>query len=260
MSRGRIVRGDAWAAHLQDLLARSPWDVGDWMTRHTRLLKRDRDSQVGLLLLQQKLCCLKFYAFKSRLQRWRYHWGSGRAIHAFDIGRQLVAAGLAGPRPLACLRIDAGMLLLSEGIPDANNLQSLWLSRAEGTFPAHLLTGAGTVLARWHMAGYAHGDCKWSNVLCAGGQVVLIDLDAARAAPLGAPRQARDLARFTLNAEEMGMDADAYAQFLDSYCGVVGTDRQETQRRMLPALEKLRARHLARYGKHGHPLVPRVPQ
>ena len=259
MNRGRIVRGNGWAAYLQDLLARSPGDVSDWMARRTRLLKRDRDSQVGLLLLQQQLCCLKFYAFKSPVQRWRYHWGSGRAIHAFDIGRQLVAAGLAVPRPLACLRFDAGMLLLSEGIPDANSLQSLWLNAADGAFPAQLLTAAGTMLASWHVAGYAHGDCKWSNVLCADGQVVLIDLDAAHAAPPGAARQSRDLARFTLNAEEMGLDADLYAGFMDSYCRVLGTGRQETQRRMLPALEKLRARHLARYGKRGRPLVPRLP-
>lgn len=249
------IRGERWADRLQHQLAMPPLEIGDWMAQHTRLLKCDQNSQVGLLHLDRVLCCLKFYADKSPLHRLRYRLGRGRAVHSFDIALQLADAGLPVATPFACLRITGGALLLSEGIREARSLRANWLDRPAPSVSKQVLTAAGEVLGGLHRAGYAHGDCKWSNLLYSDGAVTLVDLDATRASAHGGARQARDLARFTLDAEELEIGVEAYQLFLQSYCLQAAVSREGALRRMRPILQKLRARHLARYGDRGRRLL-----
>ena len=105
-----------------------------------------------------------------------------------------------------------------------------------------------------HGAGFSHGDTKWSNLLWDGSTVTLVDLDAVRRSA-DRSRRARDLARFTLNAEEMNVPASLYDHFLESYQLATGENRAKLEKMTLRALHGLRRRHLKRYGPRGHRLL-----
>jgi tRNA A-37 threonylcarbamoyl transferase component Bud32 len=250
----KIVRGDSWGARLRDELAEQFGDCAKWMQQHTQVLKTDSNSLVGLLQLQQRDCYLKLYRHKSALHKLRGALGGGRPLRAFDMARDIHAAGIAVPRPLACLGVPEGMLLLTEGISGAQDLQALWKHRPEQNHPETLLPDCAALLGSLHRAGFAHGDCKWSNLLAAPQQLYLVDLDGARKTAPGSAAQARDLARFTLNAEELSVDLEQYEQFLSHYLQASGFPRDTTIARMQPMLRTLRERHLARYGERGHRL------
>jgi hypothetical protein len=213
-TKHRVIRGEQWAQALLAKLLDADRDMGAWMDEHTHLLKRDRYSQVGLLRLQDRPCCLKLYRCKSPWQYLQFALGRGRAVNSFDRGHSLRAAGIAVPEELAVLRVPGGMY-----------------------------------------AGFAHGDCKWSNWLWAQGQLYLVDLDAVCQAAAGDRRQARDLARFTLNAEELSLQPALYDLFLEGYLSVTGLSRDMLMPPMLVELQGLRQRHLQRYGESGQRLV-----
>tara|TARA_R110002110_G_scaffold205066_7_gene417114 strand:+ start:252167 stop:252937 length:771 start_codon:yes stop_codon:yes gene_type:complete len=252
--RKRAVRGGEWARELLTALEGPPKHISQWLPHHARLLKQDMYSQVGLLTLGGRCCYLKLYSPKSFLQQCIYELGQGRPSRAFDNASRLVAAGVPVPRPLACVNLDSGVMLLTEGLEDGVDMQTLWLS-GPGAATLAALHSAADALSKLHLAGYAHGDAKWSNLLWANDRMLLIDLDGARRCRIGGRRQARDLARFTLNAEERGVGSQLYKHFLDRYLGAVGGDREQVIRRMQPSLLKLRARHLARYGEGEHNLL-----
>jgi 3-deoxy-D-manno-octulosonic acid kinase len=147
-----------------------------------------------------------------------------------------------------------GVLTLSEGIPDSENLQNRWLATEREDARRSWLLSAAEALAGLHGAGYSHGDCKWSNLLISGSQCYLVDLDAARRSARAGRYQARDLARFTLNAEEESLAQAEYDLFFETYCAGLGLSRDRIITPMLPQLRKLRGRHRSRYGKRGQPL------
>ena len=119
-----------------------------------------------------------------------------------------------------------------------------------------MMRGAALTLSVLHRAGYTHGDCKWRNLLWIDGECFMVDLDGARRRRLFAARaRARDVARFTVSAEEAGVPSSLLQAFLDSYVAHSGVAREELLRRMQPNLEKLRGRHLEKYGITPQPLL-----
>ena len=254
-TKHRVIRGEQWAQALLAQLLDADRDTGAWMDAHTHLLKRDRYSQVGLLRLQDRPCCLKLYRSKSPWQYLQFALGRGRAVNSFDRGHSLRAAGIAVPEELALLRVPGGMLLLCCAIEQADNLQVLWPRVDSRATREQIMDRAAQLLARLHNAGFAHGDCKWSNWLWAQGQLYLVDLDAVCQAAAGDRRQARDLARFTLNAEELSLQPALYDLFLEGYLSVTGLSRDVLMPPMLVELQGLRQRHLQRYGESGQRLV-----
>lgn len=251
----KILRGDDWAVELQDRLHSLDGNVTAWMVDNTRLLKRDSTSVVGLMQLERGQCCLKLYRYQSVLRRGLLSLGHGRPVRSFDTGQAMATRGLPVARPLACLQVADGGLLLTEGIAGARDMQSLWRAEPDDTRRRQLLLGSVDALVRLHQSAYAHGDCKWSNLLCNGERWWLVDLDAATKASPGSGRQARDLARYILNAEEMAVSAADFDLFLNSYLQGTGQSRQQVLGQVMPPLRKLRARHLARYGPRGEPLL-----
>jgi len=251
----RVIRGAHWAQALLAKLVDADRDPGAWMDKYTHVLKRDRYSQVGLLHLQDRPCCLKLYRCKSSLQNLQFALGRGRAVNSFDCGHSLRAAGIAVPEALALLRVPGGMLLLCSAIEQADNLQVLWPRVDSCATRAQILDRAAQLLAQLHRAGFAHGDCKWSNWLWAQGQLYLVDLDAVCQAVAGDRRQARDLARFTLNAEELALQPALYDLFLEDYLSAMGLSREVLMSPMRVELQRLRRRHLQRYGEPGQRLV-----
>lgn len=257
----KVIRGAHWAEHLRQCLAGSPADAVTWMEQHTQLLKSDLHSRVGLLDLQQQPCCLKLYLAKSRWQQLAFRLGLGRGARSFDAAAELIRHGLSVPAPRACLLVPEGMLLLTEGIPDSRDLRALWLSQPAADRVRQLMQCAGHTLAALHRAGYAHGDCKWSNLLWDGKQFYLVDLEAVinvgHIAGPGIPlrsRQFRDLARFTIDAEELGASQQQYDTFLHSYCTGINCARERLAAGITSAAEPIRRRHANKYGTNHRPL------
>lgn len=252
----RIIRGDYWAELLQDELVRSAVGAAEWMEDHTNILKSDEYTLSGLMRMDGQVCFLKLYRFKSVLHRLQFALGMGRPLRNFTATRDLDAQGLAVPRPFACLSVPEGMLLLIEGLSGPGTLADLW---RRGTFagdePVRVMRGAGETLATLHRSGYAHGDCKWSNLFWDGYRVCLLDLDDARRSRSRSKHQAEDLARFTVNAEELSIGSELFEEFLTAYLDGVVDNRRRAIERMLPSLLRYRKKHLARYGPHGQRLV-----
>lgn len=245
-----LLRGGDWAASFQRELPPGPPE--QWLESHCRVVKRDSHSLVALGELQQGHCYLKFYRPKSPLQRLAFALGHGRALQAFDQAALLAASGIRVPAPLACLRVPGGMLLVTEGMAQARDLKSCW---QQGEVMRPLLAAAAQALADLHRGGYAHGDCKWSNLLWSDNCLYLVDLEAVQACEPGSPAQWRDLARFTVNAEDLSLPGADYEAFLAGYCQLRGVSREALVAEMAPALARLRRRHRDKYGERGARLL-----
>lgn len=250
-----ILRGEEWGGRLQRALAGSELSEVDWMRQHTKLLKSDSHSRVGLLQLHGGSCYLKFYQAKSPGQKMLFRLGYARALHSFDAAMKLLAVNIQVPTPLSALLLPRGMMLLTEGIVDGKDLKAIWGDNIEESQRELLMAGAGYSLAKLHRAGYCHGDCKWSNFLWSADEFYLVDLEGVKKIARGSPRQARDLARFTMNAEDMGVLPEHFEWFLDSYLVAGNYPRETTIRAILPFLQQLRKRHKLKYGQRGHQIL-----
>ncbi len=248
----RFLRGELWAAWLAERLATVD-DIRLWMNEHTDILKSNDKSLVGLLDLAGELNYLKLYQSKSVLQAAAFRLGRGRAVHSFDVSQALVELGVPVPEPRACLQAGSQLLLLKRGLKDTRDLNSLWLQGLDKSAQAQWMQRCGDVLGHLHREGFAHGDAKWTNLLCQYDQLWLVDLDGVSRDDGAA--MSRDLARFTLNAEDRELDRELYDVFLDSYLRQTGVTRAAVTDGLAVPLKKLRQRHLQQYGPRGRRLV-----
>jgi tRNA A-37 threonylcarbamoyl transferase component Bud32 len=248
----QILREAAGARRQFDPALLPASGIATWLEQQGRILKEDPHSRVALAQIEGRCYYLKLYLRKSALQELGFRLGRGRALRAFDAARVLTATEVAVPRAWYCLRGEEGLLLITEGV-EGGDLKSLW----QGHDPAipQLVQAAGLALAHLHIAGYTHGDCKWSNLLCRDGRILFADLEAVARGRPGSRAAARDLARFTLNAEDLSLPAALYETFLTGYCAATRQTREAVVRATLAPLQTLRRRHLARYGPRGHPLL-----
>lgn len=251
-----VIRGPDWATPLGECLDQAPADLALWMEQHTQLLKCDRYSTVGLLEIRAQSCFLKLYFAKSPLQQFGYRLGIGRGIRSFDAADAMLSAGLRVSAPLACLLVPGGLALLTETIAQARDLKALRRSSAWATEAASFMASAAEALAALHRAGFAHGDCKWSNLLWNGNTFYAVDLEGVREVGFdrGAvlpprPRQLRDLARFTIDAEELGATQAQYDIFITAYAAATNSPRHLLARGIQSAAEPIRRRHFRKYGK-----------
>ncbi|QFU74214.1 hypothetical protein EY643_00320 [Halioglobus maricola] len=226
-----------------------------WLESVGEVVKRDRHSMVALANLDGRFSYCKYYRPKGMLQRLQFRFGGGRAVAAFDSAQALVSAGIEVPSPRACALLEDGMLLVTEAFEEASDLKSLWQAGQSEDRLAQLMAHAGAVLASLHEAGFSHGDAKWSNFLVAGTAMYLVDLEAVLTSAPAASSGVRDIARFTLNAEDMGLAPEHFSAFLDVYAEDRSIPRCDIEVRIQPLLSKLRARHMTKYGARGHPLV-----
>jgi len=111
---------------------------------------------------------------------------------------------------------------------------------------------AASALENLHNAGFSHGDCKWSNCLWVADKLYLVDLEAVSKR---GKRQHVDLARFTMNAEDLALPAQLFGVFLNHYFDSVEKTREELVPKILPVLKRLRTRHQLQYGSRGHKLL-----
>ena len=254
-NRVRILRGDTWAARLAEQLAQSSSGAAEWMQAHAQILNSSEDSISALYRLDEQPCFLKLYRFKSLRHRLSMAFGTASPLRNFRVARDLGAEGLAVPRPLGCLRVSRGILMLVEGIMEGGNLADQWRRQPADDEARRMMRSAGETLATLHRFGYAHRKCKWEKLFWDGHRVHLIDLNKARKCAPGAAAQARDLAQFTVGAEKLKISSSMYGLFLETYLHGMDKSRREVVQGMLPFLYEIRTKHLVRYGPHGQRLV-----
>lgn len=252
--RVRVLHGQYWGEHLAALLQQPPVEIAQWLGRHSTLVKNDAYSMAGLLELEGKPCFVKLYRHKSLLRKWLPPPGGRRAVRSFMTSQVLADSAVPVPAALACLMIPEGLLLLTESIVQGTSLGQLWHQAHSPQESGSWMRAAGDILAALHQSGFVHGDCKWSNLLWSDDHFYLVDLDAARKATWRV-HYARDIARFTLNAEEQGVEPDQYEQFLSSYLQSTGGSREALVTGVMPYLKTFRERHRVRYGDCGSPLL-----
>ncbi len=157
----------------------------------------------------------RLIGWRSAARTWRVSW-------------QMLRAQVPVPQPLGYLK--PGFRHPGRG----DYFWSEWLDRArtarqvaEDHSQRELIVGnpdfagrVASILAGMHNHGLYHRDTSWKNILIdpATGQVWLVDLDAVRKGSLRPLRAAvRDLARFLIEAEDRGTDADWRRNFVDVY-------------------------------------------
>jgi tRNA A-37 threonylcarbamoyl transferase component Bud32 len=251
----RICRGQSWGERLTQTLKVSELDEISWMEQHTQLIKSDTYSRVGLFQFSGRLCYLKFYRAKSIGQKMLFRLGYARGVHSFDAALKLQRAKVRVPVPLTCIESPRGMMLLTEGVADGKDLKALWQEAMGQSRQEQLLRSAGRTLSRLHLAGYCHGDAKWSNWLWSGDEFYLVDLEGVKQVPIGSKRQLGDLARFVVNAEDLAVSQASFDCFMVSYLTGDPRSKDNTISAIMPALMALRKRHEAKYGVRGHRLI-----
>ena len=254
VERLRVLAGQEWGLHLQHEIEKTAQEARDWAQQHIKIIKSTPTSLVGLLDLQGQPCYLKFYESKSWWQKGLFRLGLGRGSRSYRLASELSRQDILVPRPLACLLTRNGMILLTEAIPAAVDMQTLWERGVAGP-DNPCWKSAGVALARLHNAGFAHGDYKWSNLLSADGELYLVDLEAVGNAGPSSNKRYRDIARFTLNAEDMAAPSSSYEQFLEAYLHGVSARKEDLIGRTLPVLKRLRTHHESKYGPRGHALM-----
>jgi len=247
----RLIHGGAeWAGLLSDLAN----GTEQWVRENGSVVKESEYELTARIRVNDQACFLKLYRYKSIWRRWFFAPGMRRPLGAYRIAREMAAAGSPVPAPLACLQVPEGVVLLMAALPESKNLADVWADLLDTAQLAYLLAAARAI-ATVHLSGYAHGDCKWHNLVSSDDCCYLVDLDASRPAQIRSDRQARDVARFTVNAEEMQLAPALYTQFLNSYADITGWEREELVAHLRPHLDRFRRRHRKRYGIACSPLL-----
>lgn len=256
--RLQVLVGDRWGQCLSHEIKRSSLDAYEWATKNLQVIKSTANSLVGLVDVDEQPCYLKFYIGKSRWQRLWFRLGLGRGSRSFRMANELLHHGILVPRPLSCVLVPRGMILLTQAIPNATDLQAMWeggLTETETGIAHSCWRMAGICLAELHNAGFVHGDFKWSNLLYHRENFYLVDLEAVAVVRPGSKKRFRDLARFTLNAEDMGASRYCYELFLNAYLETSGQVEEKIVAGTMPFLNAMRAHHIKKYGARGHALM-----
>jgi len=248
----QVVRGEC--PELAARLEQQTHSVTDWCIEHGETLKEAAHSWVGFVELEGASVYVKVFRAKGLVQQLSTHFGRHRALRSFASANHLLKARLPVPEPIACLRAGADMLLVTKRLPCGDDFLSLWQSEGE-LLPAEIWHDAGVMIGQLHSAGFVHRDCKWSNIYRADDQQYLLDLESVAHVGAGASGLYRDIARFVLDAEDMGASLGIVQTFLTAYSQEVGSSVGEVSSAALPQLKRLRLRHERKYGIRGHALL-----
>lgn len=251
----RVLRQGPLTETLRGELDAAGVDCRAWLRKRASILKDESHSLVGLATIDQRDCCLKLFINRSRWPGPLLGHIAARAVRGFDTAQQLIGEGAPVPEPLGCLRVPEGSLLVTAAVPGAD-LATLWLGD-----PGHaldwfsIMQRSAQAIAALHRAGYAHGDCKWTNVILHDYHCTLVDFENAVPAARASRRQAADIARFTLSAEEAQLPFEYYEAFLETYCDATGRGWMEITSEVIPLLVHLRRRYTGKSCQRAHPLL-----
>jgi Lipopolysaccharide kinase (Kdo/WaaP) family len=176
--------------------------------------------------------------------------GAARARRAFSMGRALETAGFMAPRALLVGARDGAGLLVTADAGGEDLLAHVTRLAASGAEHRHakraLLRRLGAEVARLHRAGFVHGDLVPPNLRWRGGELVFLDNDRTRCAPIpalarGARRNLVQLGRFVVP----GVSVTDRARVLLAYATARGLDRRRRHRLGAWIMRKVTARRCA---------------
>ena len=147
------------------------------------------------------------------------------------------------------------MWLATELLEDPVDLNALWIEGLATEDQHQWMGRAGKLLGDLHREGFSHGDSKWTNLLCSGDRLFLIDLEAVSPHRQRSSLLSKDLARFILNGEDRSLDEGSFQVFVEYYLLHSGRAYEEMTQGVMPQLIKLRKRHEKQYGLRGRKLL-----
>lgn len=233
-------------------LVESGHSMAYWFER-AKLIKSG--DKIKAALLTEKRVFIKSYKACSLIQKIRAMMGFGRAKKVFEISMQLQSLGVPVATPVAYVGqasfCDNVSYFLCEALVESCvDLKELRFSDGWKQIDQQALLGdIARGIANMHEGGFCHGDMKWSNIIVDPdtGQFWLVDLDGARAQHIKNRDAGRDLARFLVNANEFELDEGLIKTFIDAYAKARSCDSDEVRQWVMPAYEKLAARHRLKY-------------
>ena len=242
----RLYAGDqGWLTRIAGLV-----EVGAWPPEAITVLRDTGKLQAMLCQHEDGTWFIKRYHY-SGIKKLAAIAGRERARLNALAAQELRAADVDTPEVFGWIKqpgAGADTWLVTEAISNAVNVHEL--AQAGGfRLPVArrwLLEQAFDLLAKVHGSGWSHGDFKWANLLTTPerDRLCLIDLDAARQARPGSATQARDLARFKVNAEEEGVLSEEFDVLLRQYCQRLGLTWSTIEQRMAPYYRRIMQRHL----------------
>ena len=193
-----------------------------------------------------------FHSFKPLFRRhrtqilWRNSW-------------HLLNCGVNVPEPCGYLLKFKGLscrggYFFSKALSGCDNLGTLALNFKNINHRLEfggLIEALAKAVASLHDSRVLHGDLKWSNIMVhqKKNKLWFIDLDSAKLCSKtpGPDRIARDVARFVLNGQEVGVDESIIERFLDAYARYRNLTRASLDKPVTSALKKLREKHKKKY-------------
>lgn len=155
----------------------------DALVAKGRLLKDGRTCTVAACEVSGRTVVIKRYNVKGLGHAVSRAWRPSRAWHAWREGHRLSFLGIATPQPLVLIEERVGPMrgraFLVTDYCDSVNIAKL----LQPSLPPPPDVGAAICRLFAQLASYrlTHGDLKASNLLWAGGDLELIDLDALHA-------------------------------------------------------------------------------
>lgn len=235
---------DGWQVFAGESL--SPDLLASWPPTPDQLLRDNSKLQAFLWQRQGQSLFVKCFRYQG-LRRLAARFGRERGLAGFCAATKLRAVGISTPEALALVR-DQGCKrswLLTQLLDGAANCHQL----AEQGLPAdakqQLFQAGLTLLIQLHQTGFSHGDFKWANLMwqAEAQKLWLIDLDGVKASRSGSKSQLRDLARFLLNAEEVGVAASTRDAAFQSYCKQLQLSPGLARRHFDASYQRLWQRH-----------------
>lgn len=220
--------------------------LAHWPPTPRRTLRDNPKLQAFIWQHQTQTLFVKCFRYAG-LRRLAACLGRERGLAGFEAAQKLRAAGIATPAAVALIRA-AGCRrswLLTKMLDGAANCHQLAEAGLSAAMQQRLLQDGLALLLQLHQAGCAHGDFKWANLMWqeTAQKLWLIDLDGVTTSRAGSKAQLRDLARFLLNAEEVGVALAELQQAFSDYCQELGLDTAKARHLFLPSYARLARRH-----------------
>lgn len=251
-ARGRVLEGGAAGEQWLSQLAAAGGDLGTYLSQRGSLVKDGTASRAWLVDVEGAPCFAKLYRHKSPLRRLLPGITARRPLRAYRVGRVLHREGLAVARPVCCVALPDGVLLLTAALGNGDSLAEQWPALPAGQRSGALALAA-RALAALHSAGYSHGDCKWHNLVIARDTCYLVDIERARRG--GERWQARDVGRFAVAAEDAGVAQDQFDAWWRDYLAGAGPRGERFRAAAARYAAAVRRRHERRYGRAPRPLL-----
>jgi tRNA A-37 threonylcarbamoyl transferase component Bud32 len=196
-----VVRGDVEEITRNALLAPEAL-----MAAPERLLKRGNTCTVAQATAGPRKVVVKRYNIKSFWHGLGRAWRPSRAAASWSNAHRLRMSGIATAAPLALVERRWGVLRreawFTTEYVEAPDAVAFFAGDAGLAQKDEAAEHIALLFHKLYLLQLAHGDLKASNILMAGGQPVLIDLDAMRqyrCRRLFRRRHVRDLRRFMQN-------------------------------------------------------------